>query len=157
LPQARSNFLEVWRAQTGPSHHDAQRVGIVGDRNAAQQGGFDGSGASAHERIVNEVTGLSQPFDEEARQLRLKAGSVGDLVQGAGLALPGGPKLVDESRYRGARTVWHRNFRAEFPGWVPKFPKCCQFIRQREMRGRTLRWGILKTEFKLGAARLRSH
>jgi hypothetical protein len=45
---------------------------------------------------VDEVAGDGEPLDEEARQLGLEAGAVGDLVQAGGLALAGGPELVDE-------------------------------------------------------------
>src|SRR5262245_20455195 len=75
-PNALSDFLQSRRAQSRPCQDKAERVHVAPKRDAAQQCSFNYRSPPAHERIVNHLAGLSESFDEEARQLRFKAGSV---------------------------------------------------------------------------------
>ena len=96
LPEPLGDLFEARRAEPGPRQDDAQGVDVAAEGHAAQQRGFQDGGAAAHERVIDDLAGLRQALDEEAGQLRLEAGAIGNLVERAGLALFGRPEFVDE-------------------------------------------------------------
>src|SRR5581483_11804374 len=59
------------------------------------------------ERVVDDVVRVGQPFDEEARHLRLEARAIGDLVERMRVALLCGPELVDVDRHELGRDRTH--------------------------------------------------
>ena len=66
-PEALRHVVEEWRIETRPSEDGAQGVNITAKRNSPEQCGFQRGGAAAHERIINHVTGVGEPFDKKAR------------------------------------------------------------------------------------------
>ena len=96
MPEALGDVFQARRVEPRPGQDDAQGVDVAAAGDAAQQRGFQDGGAAAHERVIDDLAGLRQALDEEARQLRLEAGAIGNLVERAGLALFGGPEFVDE-------------------------------------------------------------
>ena len=125
--QAGFDLLQRRRLKPGRGQRKAQRIDVVARRDAAQQSRFDGRGAAAHERIVDDVARVGEPLDEEARQLRLEAGAIGDFVQRTGLALACGPELVDEG--------WNRAGAAEgddLAGGLPEFAETGKFARRNQ-------------------------
>src|ERR1039457_4036040 len=62
-------------------HADAQRVGVAAAGDPPKQGSLYDGCAPPHEWVIDNLAGRGQAFDEEAGQLRLEAGPVGNLVQ----------------------------------------------------------------------------
>lgn len=73
------------QARSGKS--PAERIGIVSDHIATQQGGFDRSCPSSHEWVVDNVPWLREAIDEKPGKLWLEARPVGDLVKRGSLTL----------------------------------------------------------------------
>ena len=96
--EARFDLFQCRRLKSRLSECEAERIDVIAPGHAAEQGGFNGRRAPAHKRVVNYLAGLGEAFDEEARELRLETGAIGDFVQGRGLALFGGPEFVDKGR-----------------------------------------------------------
>ena len=96
LLEALSNVFEVRRTEPCPRQDDAQGVDVATEGHPAQQRRFQDGRAAAHEGIIDDLAGLRQALDEEARQLRFEASPIGNLLERTGLALFGCPELVDE-------------------------------------------------------------
>jgi len=96
LRQPLDNLIHRGRIEPRAAQEEAQRVDVASERDAPQQTRFDDRRPAPHEWVVNNLPGLRQPLDEEARQLRLEACPIGNLVQTAGCPLLGRPKLIDE-------------------------------------------------------------
>jgi hypothetical protein len=92
----KSGRLQAWSAQ-----RLAEWIDIIADGHSPQQGRLQGGGAPPHERVINPLAGLGQTFNKEARQLGLETGTIGNLMQRAGLPLPRSPKLVRAGWYCG--------------------------------------------------------
>ena len=98
LAQPRGNLRGGWRGEARAGQQQRQRVDVVAGGPASHQGRLHRRGAAAHEGVVHGLAGRGQAADEERRQLRLEAGPVADFMDAVGLALSGGPELVDEIR-----------------------------------------------------------
>ena len=94
--EPRVDLLGGRRRQPGLREHGAQRVDVASRRRSSRERRFDDRRAAAHERVVDDVAGLGEAIDEEARKLRLEARAVRHLVQAVGRALLARPELVDE-------------------------------------------------------------
>ena len=72
-------------------------VSVTQDGSIYTLVGYDNQcGAAAHEGIIDDIARLREALDKKARQLRLEARAVADLVQRMRLPLTGGPEFVDE-------------------------------------------------------------
>jgi hypothetical protein len=97
LSESGGNLVESGGIQARGCQDGAQWVDIGTDRDAASEGGFDGGGAAPHKGIIDNVAGLGESIDKEARKLGFKAGAIGDFVQAVGSPLLGSPEFVDVS------------------------------------------------------------
>jgi hypothetical protein len=96
--QSSLNLLDTGRLKAWPEQDGAQWIDITAGSLPAKKDRFKQRGPPPHERIVDKISRLGEPLDEEAWQLRLEAGAVRYLVQRARSSLFGRPKLVREKR-----------------------------------------------------------
>ena len=105
LAESLVDLIHRWRAKTRRREREAEWIDVVAERHAPQQCGFDGRGAAPHEGIIDDIAGLGEAFDEEARELRLEARAIGDFVERTSLALFRSPEFVDVSGSFAARKL----------------------------------------------------
>ncbi len=124
MPKPLGDLFQAGRAEPRPGQDDAQGVDVAAAGDPAQQRGLQDRGAAAHERVIDDLAGLRQALDKEARQLRLEAGAIGNLVERTGLALPGGPELVDEGGDLAWLAVGAGEGRDQCAGGLAKLAEC---------------------------------
>ena len=83
-------------AQAWVQQDPAEWVDVAGHRNAAKEGRFERVVPRPENGSWTRVSGRGETIDEEARELRLEARAIRDLVKAVGGALPARPELVDE-------------------------------------------------------------
>ena len=81
------NRLQIRRIKARRNEHRTQGVHVAPRSSSAKQRGFEDRGPAPHERIINQISRLGEPFNEKAGQLRLETGPVGNLMQGTGSPL----------------------------------------------------------------------
>ena len=81
LPETPGDAFQARRAEAGAGQDNTEGIDVAAVRHAPQQRGFQHAGAAAHERVIDDLARLCEALDEEAGQLGLKAGAVGNLVQ----------------------------------------------------------------------------
>jgi hypothetical protein len=91
-----NNVFEQRGVQTRLREGAAERVRVISDHVATQEGGFNRRRSASHERVVDDIAWLRETIDEKPRELSLETRSVGNLMQRRGLALFGGPELAGE-------------------------------------------------------------
>ena len=120
--------------EAGPSEKGAQRIDVAPERNAPQQHGLDDRCSASHERVINDLSRIREPGNEEPRQLRLEASTVRNLLKTAGRSLFCRPELVDVSRDGEpfARRGLDRGF--EDPGRLPEITKTNELPDERRLQ-----------------------
>ena len=98
LRQSVMNLLEIGWIQARPEKDRAKRVDIATGRSPAKKHRLQQGGPPPHKWVVDEISGLSESFDEEARQLGFKTRPVGHFVQRARSSLFGCPELIFQNR-----------------------------------------------------------
>ena len=94
LAQSLGDLFQRWRTEPGFGEHNAQRIYIAAARHAPHQASLDESSATSHKWVIYEATLARKPLDEKARQLRLKTGSIRNLMQTIRGSLFRSPKLI---------------------------------------------------------------
>ena len=97
-PEPRRNLFRRRRGEPRLDQHAREWIDVVAQWPAAEQRRLEQRRPAPHERVEHDVARAREPTDEEPRQLRLEAGTVGDLVEGMRRPLPGRPELVGEHR-----------------------------------------------------------
>ena len=108
LLQPRGNFGQRRRIEPRLKKDAAERVDVGRARNPTEQCGFQRRCAAAGKRIVDRRARSGQPLDEEARQLRLEAGAIRNLVKAVGGPLSLRPELVDQQRHNHGPSIHGR-------------------------------------------------
>ena len=74
--QARRHLRQRGRVQSRSRQKQTQRIDVAPVRDAAQQGGFDHRGASAHKRVIDDLARFREVLDEKSRELWLEARAI---------------------------------------------------------------------------------
>jgi hypothetical protein len=133
LVESLDDLLECGGTETRAREIAAEGIDVATPWDTVEERGFDESCAAAHEGVVNDVAGVGQALDEEARELRFKTGAIGDFVEVMGLSLLGGPELVDEDGEGEWLIVRAAGAEIELSGAGAELVEGCQLIWQRGM------------------------
>jgi hypothetical protein len=98
----RKSVLDVghrWREETRPGQDEGERIDVIGHDPSSKEPRFNDRRSPPGKRIIDIISPVCQRRNKKTCEVRLKTGTIGDLMERRPHPLPGTPKLGGDPWY----------------------------------------------------------